>query len=384
MKPGPKISFVHDWLVTYGGGEKTLAAMMEVWPEAPVYTLVHDPDGPCRGFTQGKIIHTSFIQKLPGAKRNHRLFLPLMPLAVEQYDLSAYDLVISSSHAVSKGALTQADQLHICYIYTPMRYAWDLQQTYLREAGLERGVKGMLARALLHYIRLWDVATTNRVDDFVSISEFTARRVKKIYQRESRVIYPPVDIRAFQALENHEDFYLTVSRLVPYKKIDLIVETFNQLKDRRLVIIGEGPERKRLEALAGPNIQFLGFQSDEAVCGYMRRARAFLFAALEDFGIVPVEAQACGTPVIAYGKGGSLETVIDGVTGLFFAEQTAENLAATIRRFESGEHSLNVAEMRANAERFSRERFQREMHQYVEQRWSEFEHRSGRPGIASL
>lgn len=368
----PKIAFVHDWLVTFGGGEQVLAALLEVWPDAPVFTLVHDPDGPCGFFTRPREVYESFIGRLPGSRRNHRIFLPLMPLAIEQFDLSEFDIVISASHAVAKGALTTAHQLHLCYIFTPVRYAWDLYHRYLKDTHSEGGLRSLLIRPVLHYIRNWDILSANRVDDFIAISNFTARRVEKIYRRRAEVIYPPVDIQAFTPSPAKEDYYLTVSRLVPYKRIDLIIEAFNQMKTERLVIIGEGPERKRLEALAGPNIQFLGYQSTEAICRFMQQARAFVFAALEDFGIVPVEAQACGTPVIAYGQGGACETVIDGVTGVLFPEQTAESLIEAVKRLEALSPQLEPTAIRKNAERFSKDRFQQEFRQMVEQKWLDF------------
>jgi glycosyltransferase involved in cell wall biosynthesis len=369
---GFKVALFHDWAVLLGGAEKVLAELLEIWPEADVYTLVYDSRGPCSSFLQGRRVETSFIQKLPQAVRNYRLYLPFMPLAVEQFDLTGYDLVISSSHAVAKGVLTNHEQLHISYVHTPIRYAWEMQGEYLTQARMARGLRSYLARAILHYIRIWDLASAGRADWLIANSQHTARRIQKIYHRPAEVIYPPVDVDAFRPGEVKDDFYLTASRLVLHKRVDLIVEAFTYMPDRKLVIIGEGPELKKIAARAGRNIQFLGYQPFPVFLHYMQRARAFIFAALEDFGITPLEAQACGTPVIAYRKGGALETVIEGKTGLFFDEQTSKSLAAAIRRFENGELKLDVDVMRLNAERFSRDRFQRQVRQFVEKRWSEF------------
>lgn len=372
MFNGLKIALIHDWAVLLGGAEKVLAELLQIWPEAPLYTLVYDPAGPCREFLQGRRVETSFIQRLPGAVRRYRNYLPLMPLAIEQFDLSGYDLLISSSHAVAKGALTTHEQLHLSYVHTPIRYAWEMQAEYLTQAGMSRGLRGYLARAVLHYIRLWDLASANRADGLIANSQHTARRIRKIYGRRAEVIYPPVDVQAFVPGQAKEDFYLTASRLVLHKRVDLIVEAFRQMPERRLVVIGEGPELKKIAPRLGPNVRILGYQPFPEFLGYMQRARGFIFAALEDFGITPLEAQACGTPVIAYGKGGALETVIDGRTGLFFAEQTAEGLVEAIRRFEADGQRLDPGDMRRNAARFSCERFHDQIRQYVEKRWTEF------------
>jgi glycosyltransferase involved in cell wall biosynthesis len=326
-----------------------------------------------RGFLQGKRAQVSFIQRLPKAQRRYRTYLPLMPLAIEQFDLRGYDLVISSSHAVAKGVITGPDQLHICYCHSPMRYAWDLQHQYLKESGLERGMKSWIARALLHYLRLWDSRTANGVDVFIANSRYIARRILKVYRREAEVIYPPVDVEAFTLRQDKEDFYLTASRMVPYKRIDLIVEAFSQMPDRRLVVIGDGPEMPKVRAKAGPNVTLLGYQPFEVLRDYMQRAKAFVFAAEEDFGIAPVEAQACGTPVIAFGKGGAAETVVAGETGVFFQDQNVSSLIKAIEEFEK--LSFNPLRVRKNAERFSSERFRREFAALIEREWSRFKER---------
>ena len=365
-----KICLVHDWLTSYGGAELVLKTMLEIWPDAPIYTLVYNPEGSCKEIIQSTQVHGSFINKFKRAKRNHRTFLPLMPLAIEQFDLSGYDVVISSSHAVAKGVITGPDQLHISYVHTPIRYAWDLQHQYLTDAGLTRGLKGFMARALLHYIRLWDIRTVSGVDFYLANSHFVAQRIWKYYKREATVIHPPVEISRFTPKAEKENFYLTVSRLVPYKKIDLIVNAFRQMPDKQLVVIGDGPEMKKLSAIATPNIKLMGFLDNESTASYMQNAKAFIFAAEEDFGIVPVEAQACGTPVIAYGKGGVLETVIEGETGFYFDEQTPESLIAAIQQFEAAP-PLNSQTIRRNAERFDKERFKTILKTYVDSHYGD-------------
>lgn len=366
-----RVAVVCDWLTVYAGGEKVLEQILKVVPHAELYSLVDFlPEGE-RGFIQHKGVTTSFIQRLPLAQKRYRDYLPLMPLAVEQFDLSGYDLVISSSHAVAKGVLTGPDQFHLCYCHSPIRYAWDLQAQYLKEAGLERGLKGALARLLLHRVRLWDARTPNGVDEFVANSRFIARRIHKVYRRDSTVIYPPVDVDGFTLHEQKEDFYFTASRMVPYKKIDLIVEAFAGMPDKKLVVGSTGPDFEKIKAKAGPNVTLLGFQPFERLKDYMQRARAFVFAAEEDFGIVPLEAQACGTPVIAYGKGGSLETVKGGETGLFFDAQTVSSLQEAVRRFEG--MTFDPAAARAHAERFSAPRFRSEFSRFASERYAAFQ-----------
>ncbi|MBN1265944.1 MAG: glycosyltransferase family 4 protein [Anaerolineales bacterium] len=366
-----KITFVHDWLIDKGGSELVLAAMLELWPKAPVYTLIQNADGPCSEFLQGHRVQTSFLQRIPGVKKHYRSWLPLFPIAIEQFDLSEFDIIISNSHAAAKGVLTGPDQLHISHVCSPIRYAWDLQHQYLREAGV-RGLKSWVSRLLLHYIRLWDVRTAHGVDEFIAISHFIARRITKVYRRDSHVIYSPIDVENFPLCSEKEDFYLTVSRLVPYKRINLIVETFNAMPDKKLVVIGAGPDYRKVKALAGPNVTVLGHQPQEILEGYMQRAKAFVFAAEEDFGIVPVEAQSCGTPVIAYGKGGALETVVENKTGIFFCEQTTASLHEAVKRFESMGNCWDPVEIHKHAERFSKARFQQEILSFVEEKWALF------------
>jgi glycosyltransferase involved in cell wall biosynthesis len=359
-----RVAFVHEWFTTFAGSEKVLEQMLAVFPEASVFVLVDFLPTQDRSFLAGRSVKTSFLQKLPFAATKHRQYLPLMPLAVEQFDVSAFDLVISSSHAVAKGVITGPDQLHLCMCYSPMRYAWDLQHQYLSESGLNRGLKGALARVVLHYLRQWDLRTANGVDEFIAISKFIKRRIHKVYRRDAHVIYPPVQVDGFTLETHKESFFLTASRMVPYKRMDLIVEAFSMLPQHKLVVIGDGPDFEKVRAKAGPNVQMMGFQPFEVLRDHMQRARAFVFAAEEDFGITPVEAQACGTPVIAFGKGGSLETVIDGETGIFFNEQTVDSLFEAITRFDASH--FDPLRIRAHAEGFSEVRFRAEFRAFVQ------------------
>lgn len=362
-----KICIVHEYLIDFGGAEQVLKSLLELWPDAPVFTLIYDAKGNCKDIIQSTQIIGSFLNKMPLSQRKHRAYLPLMPLAIEQFDLSGYDVVISASHAIAKGVITRPDQLHIGYIHTPIRYAWDMQTEYLVKAGLTKGLRSLIIRSLLHYLRIWDMRTVAGVDHYVANSQFIAKRIMKLYKRKATVIHPPVEIERFTVREEKEDFYVTASRLVPYKKVDLIVKTFNQLPEKKLVVIGDGPELKELKNIASSNTTFLGFQRDQMVEDVLQRAKAFVYAAQEDFGIVPVEAQACGTPVIAYGKGGVLETVVHGKTGLFFFQQTENALATAIEDFEKIQ-TFNPLTIRKNAERFSKNRFKREMYDFVEEK----------------
>jgi glycosyltransferase involved in cell wall biosynthesis len=371
-----KIAIIHDWLVTYAGSERVLEQMLNVFPDADLFSLVDFLPPDQREFIQNKHVTTSFVQKLPFAKKKYRQYLPFMPLAIEQFDLSAYDIVLSSSHAVAKGVITGPDQLHVSYIHSPMRYAWDLQYQYLRESGLDKGIKSWPVRWMLHKIRQWDVCTNNGIDHIIANSRFIARRIMKVYRRESTLIYPPVDVESFTFYEEKEDFYLTASRMVPYKKIDLIVEAFAQMPDKKLVVIGDGPDFKKIQAKSGKNIELLGYQPSEVLKEYMQRARAFVFAAEEDFGIIPVEAQACGTPVIAYGKGGALETIkgLDDShpTGVFFKEQSVGAIIQAIRLFEKEHDHIDPNNCRENALRFSIARFRRELSEFIHKKYEEF------------
>ncbi len=360
-----KVAIVCDWLVVYAGAERVVEQILNIFPDADLFTLVDFlPDGQ-RDFIQNKQTHTSFIQKLPGAKKHYRSYLPFMPIAIEQLDVTDYDLVISSSHCVAKGILTGPNQIHISYVHSPIRYAWDLTHQYLRESGLNHGLKGALAKLILHYMRIWDTRTANGVDYFIANSRFIARRIKKVYGREADVIYPPIDVTAFTCCEDKQDYYLTASRMVPYKKVKLIVEAFNEMPDRQLIVIGDGPDFEKTKAIAKSNITMMGYQPFEVLKDKMQHAKAFVFAAEEDFGITPVEAQACGTPVIAYGRGGALETVKDGETGCFFKEQTVESIVKAVCDFDAKE-GITSEKCRKNAETFSIETFRKAFQAYAQ------------------
>ncbi|WP_046270055.1 glycosyltransferase family 4 protein [Pseudomonas syringae] len=369
-----RIAIVHDWLVSYAGAERVLASLINVWPAADLFAVIDFLSDQDRAHLHGKVARTTFIQKLPGARKHYSRYLPLMPLAIEQLDLSGYDLIISSNHAVAKGVLCGPDQLHISYVHSPIRYAWDLQHQYLQESGLSKGIKGGLARLILHYIRLWDQRTSTGVDAFIANSGFIGARISKAYRRDSTVIYPPVDTLGFTAQGTRGDFYLCASRMVPYKRMPMIVEAFAAMPDKRLIMIGDGPDLAKAQAIASQvsNVTLLGFQPSNVLLEHMRSARAFVFAAEEDFGISPVEAQACGTPVIAFAKGGVMETVrgLDHPqpTGVFYGQQTVASLIAAIGEFEAAQSRISPEACRANAERFSVARFEQEIKAFVEDR----------------
>jgi glycosyltransferase involved in cell wall biosynthesis len=366
-----KVAFVHEWLTTYAGSEKVLEVMLSEFPDSDVYCLIDYLPNEHRAFLTGKSVRTTFMQRIPFVRHLYKYLLSVMPFAIEQFDLSSYDIVISNCHAVAKGVITSPNQLHICYCYSPMRYAWDLQAQYLQESGLQRGIRSLIARWQLHRIRAWDHRTAQNVDHFIACSRYIARRIKKAYHLDSTVIYPNVAVDEFTIGDTREDFYLTSSRMVPYKKMHLIVEAFSKMPDRKLVVIGTGPQFQRCKALAGPNVTLLGYQPHAVLLRHMQRARAFIFAAEEDFGITPVEAQACGTPVLAFGRGGAAETVVDYATGLLFHEQSAAAIKDVVQRFELIEDSFDHEAIRAHALRFSTEAFCSEFKNYVYARWTE-------------
>jgi glycosyltransferase involved in cell wall biosynthesis len=374
VHPTPRrIAIVHDWLDTWGGGEQCLAQMLAVFPDATLFSLVDFLPDDLRARIGGRRARTSFLQSLPGARTRFRSFLPLFPRAVESLDLADFDLVLSSSHAVAKGAPSRPGQLHVCYCYSPMRYAWDLREEYLRQVGLDRGLRGFAVRRALDRLQLWDRASSARVDRFVAISRYIAARIRRCYDRDADVIYPPVALPSALPDVPRAGSYVTVSRFVPYKRIDLIAAAFRLLPDRELVVIGDGPEHDRIAAAAGPNVRLLGALPDDERDRWLAGSRAFLFAADEDFGIAPVEAQAYGTPVIAYGAGGALETIrgLDdpAPTGVFFAEQSPDAIARAVRQFESAADRISPQACRGNAERFAPERFRREFGTLVEREW---------------
>jgi glycosyltransferase involved in cell wall biosynthesis len=368
--PAPrKVALVHDWLTSIAGGEKVLQAIYEIYPGL-LHTLISDPKKLVGSIFEETSIQTSFIQKLPFSNRKFRTYLPLFPLAIEQFDLRSFDLILSSSHCVAKGVLSHSGQLHICYCHTPVRYAWDLSAEYLQDANLTKGIKGMFARMVLHYLRGWDVSSSHRVDHFIACSKYIARRIHKTYGRDAAIIYPPVDTAFFQPGSNREDYYLAASRLVSYKKIDLIVEAFSLLPNKKLIVIGDGPELKKIKEKATKNVEILGHQNNDQLRSYLQKAKAFVFAAQEDFGIMPVEAMACGTPVIALGKGGAKETILENKTGIFFSEQTPVQLIEAIKRFE--EKEWDPDSIRTRAEIFGKERFKKEYASFVDMKYAEF------------
>ncbi|MEI0222046.1 glycosyltransferase family 4 protein [Klebsiella sp. 77324] len=377
MSQKPNVGIVADWLVTYAGAERVIKEFLDIFPESELYSIVDFLQPEARNELHGKHAVTSFIQNLPKSKNNYQKYLPLMPLAIEQLDVSSHDIILSSSHAVAKGILTGPDQLHISYVHSPIRYAWDLQHQYLREAGFNKGIKASIVKYLLHKIRLWDYRTANGVDHFIANSQFISRRIKKVYNRESTVIYPPVDVERFTLNDKKEDYYFTASRMVPYKRIDLIVEAFSKMPEKKLIVIGDGSEIGKVKSKASKNVEILGYQPNHIMLEHMQNAKAFVFAAEEDFGITPVEAQACGTPVIAFGKGGSLETIrplgVDNPTGLFFSEQTIESIISQVNAFERNVEIFEPENCRLNSLRFSSLRFKNEMDNFINDKWLKFQ-----------
>lgn len=375
---------MHDWLVDFAGAESVLAEILNCFPGADLFALVDHLPHANRARIGGRRARTTFLQSMPGVASRLRYYLPLMPLAIEQLDVTGYDLVISNSHAVAKGVVVSPDALHISYLCSPMRYAWDMQFEYLRAAGMERGIQGALLRWFLHRLRIWDHRSAAGVDHFLADSQFVARRALKAYRRHARVIYPPVDTERFRPGTERAEYYLTVSRLWGYKRVDLLVEAFAAMPDRRLVVIGGGPELARLRALAPGNVQVLGHQPDGVVLEHMQRAKAFLFAAVEDFGIAPLEALACGTPVIALRRGGAAETCAgldsEEPTGVFFEEQTAAAVAGAVKLFEASATRISSEACRRRAEGFAAPRFRAEFRAFVETTyaaWSDYRRNAG-------
>ena len=379
-----RVAIVHDWLYVLGGAEKVLQEILRCYPGADVFTLfdlLRPEDRAKLGFEKS---NTSFLQKMPLLRKYHRSYLPLMPLAIEQFDLSSYDLVISSSCAVAKGVLTGPEQLHIAYVHSPMRYAWDLQHQYLQESGYATGIKGLMARALLHKMRIWDARTAHGPDAIFTNSQFVARRIKKIYGRDAKVIYPPVTIAQRAAILPVGNHFLAASRLVPYKRIEPIVRAFNTMPELELVVAGDGPEAARLKAIAGSNVRFAGFVPDKQLRDLMTTARAFVFAAEEDFGIIPVEAQSEGAPVLALGRGGARESILTTgprPTGMFFETPEPEAIAACVRSFVAKEKSISRLDCRQRAGFFSADRFRSQFAAAVNEEIDNF--RAGHQGRAT-
>lgn len=368
-----KYALVHEWLTPQAtGGSELVVQQILNHIDANLYALIDFESSNPDSYLYQRQIGTTFLQHLPYARYGVQKYLPLLPLAIEQLDLRQYDVILSSSHAVAKGVLTTPDQLHICYCHTPMRYAWDLTFDYLHQSKLGQGAVGWVTRYLLHRLRQWDVLSANRVDYFIANSHHTARRIWRCYRREATVIYPPVNVDNLPFSSEKADFYVTVSRLVSYKQVSLIVKAFNELQ-LPLVIIGTGPEMEKIRDLAKSNIQILGWQPDAVVKKYMAEAKAFVYAACEDFGIALVEAQACGTPVIAYGAGGALETVrnlpdsVDTATGIFFKSQTTAAIMEAVQKFEIYQNSFNPQYMRSHAFQFSLQVFAQRYLKFIEQ-----------------
>jgi glycosyltransferase involved in cell wall biosynthesis len=364
-----RVAITTDWLNSFGGAERVLIELHRMFPEAPIYTTVHDPNGLPHSM-RGWDVRTSFLQRVPFAKRRHQAFLPLMPMAFEQFDLGEYDLVLTTSSACAKGVITRPGTLNICYCYTPTRYLWDLYHEYTRE---KKGQAFIAATA--HWLRMWDRMAADRVDHFIAISHEVAGRIRRHYRRDAEVVYPPVDVERIRPNgHDAEDFYLVVSRLVPYKRVDLAVEAANR-QGCRLLVVGDGPERKRLEKQAGRTVRFLGRLDDAHIADLYARCRALLFPGFEDFGITPVEAQAAGRPVIAYGRGGAAETVVDGFTGVLFEEQTVECLMRAMLRME--EVAIDPEACRGQAERFSSATFRVQLAEVIRRELEGATHRSG-------
>ncbi|RKD32282.1 glycosyltransferase family 4 protein [Thermohalobacter berrensis] len=362
-----KVAIVHDWLTNMGGAERIILILHELFPKAPIYTLVYNSKNMPDDF-RNMDIRTSFLQKIPFSKKKYQNLLPLMPIAVEQFDLSEYDLVISSSTCCAKGVLTRANTLHISYCNTPMRYGWDFYHEYIKDKNI---ISKSLIAGLMNHIRMWDKVSSDRVDYFIANSNNVKKRIQKHYRRDAQVIYPPVNTDFYTPSNKDEEYYLIVSRLVSYKRIDLAIEVFNDL-GLPLVIIGDGPELARYKKIAKNNITFLGRLSDEEVREYYRRCKAFIFPGEEDFGITPVEAQACGRPVIAYGKGGALETVVNEKTGLFFHNQSVDSLKKVVTDFQKGNYNFDKKTIRNHALRFSINRFKKDIMEFINEKINSF------------
>ena len=357
-----KIAIIHDWFDKPGGAERVVKNLLEIYPDADIFSIVDFfSDEDRKKYLYGKRAKTTFVQHLPFAKKKFRAYFPILPFAIESIDLRGYDIIISSSHAFAKGVITHPEQKHICYCYTPMRYIWDMQKDYFNDHSI-KGLKRIYLSYIFHKMRVWDRSNSSSIDRFISISSFISQRISKYYSKESTTIYPPVDIDRFKCHLEKDDYYFTASRLVPYKKIRLIAETFAK-NGKKLLIAGDGPDRDEIKKRVGSNTIMLGAISDEEMVDLMQRAKAFIFASFEDFGIVPVESMACGTPVIAYGKGGALDTVKDGVNGVLFHEQSVESLQSAIDRFES--MHFDSKQVSDSAKRFSEDRFKEEIKRLV-------------------
>jgi len=357
------IAIVHEWLNNYGGSERLLSEILGIYPRAELYALIHNKQNLVNTALGGRSVNTSFMQNIPHVEHLYRGLLPLMPLAIESVNVRQYPVVVSISHAVAHGVKTHKDQIHVSYVCTPMRYAWHLQDDYLHLHHLDKPLIGSAARLTLSMLRRWDRKSASRADHLLAISKWTAARIKQAWGRESQVIYPPVDLNRFTPAKDRDNFYLHVARLVPYKMTAEIIRAFNELK-MPLIIVGDGSEISSLQKIAKDNIKLLGYQTDAVVADLMNRAKAFVYIAVEDFGIAMVEAQAAGCPVIAYEKGGAEEIVLNGETGLLFQEQSARSMIEAV--LQSQKMQLNSQAASTNAARFSSERFRNEFSTYME------------------
>lgn len=358
-----KVAIVHDWLCVDGGAEVVLKHLLHIFPKADIYTIVDTLPPQYRNFLENHTIYTSILQKYKFSKKKYKYFMPLMPYLVEQFDLSEYDLVVSSSHFVAKGVITSPDQLHIAYIYSPIRYAWDLYHEYNKIGALGSGLKNLFMKIWLHKMRIWDFTSSYRPDYLIADSKFIQKRIQKAWRRESVVVYPPVELDSTIYCEKKEDYYVTLSRLVEYKRIDIIIEAFNQMPDKKLVIIGDGRLKEKLQSQAHQNIVFKGYLPRQEAMGVVSKAKAFIFMPKEDFGIVPIEAQACGTPVIAYGEGGAKETVLENKTGIFVQDQTAKSLKEAILKFES--FKISPKDCKEYVQKFSPLKFEKSIRDFI-------------------
>ena len=365
-----KVALVHDWLTGRRGGEKVLEVFAEIFPEAPIYTLVHFIGSQSEAIEK-RIIHTSFIQKLPFVEKKYRSYLPLYPIAIELFNLQDFDLIISSSHCVAKGVIPRPDALHISYIHSPMRYAWNHYFSYFSKERLGF-LSCLVIPPIIHGLRLWDTTSAHRVDYFLANSGTVAERIQKYYRRSAEVIHPPVDTELFQPGETSEDYFLIVSALVPYKRIEIAIEAFKR-SGQALKIVGVGPEYKKLRRKASPNIQFLGSLDDGDLVQAYQKSKALIMPGEEDFGINALESQACGVPVLAYGRGGATETVIPEETGLFFPEISADSLLSALDKFKG--MTFNKMKIREHAENYSRDKFKDRMSSCFHERWAEHKNR---------
>lgn len=367
-----KKALICDWLDKYSGAERCIQSFTDIWNDFDIFSLVDFLNQTDRNIIlKGQKTHSSLIANLPFSKSKFRNYLPLFPYAIEQFDLSEYKLILSSSHCVAKGVLSNHDQLHICYMHTPMRYAWDMYHSYLRDKNLKGQTKSFLIRYFLHRIRIWDIISAKRADKLIANSKFVAKRIEKIYNRKADVIYPPVDTDKFDLNENKDEYYITVSRLVGYKKVDLIVRAFVK-NGRRLIIIGDGEEMQNIKKLSTKNIEILGHQNDENLKKYLQNAKAFIYAGVEDFGISIIEAMACGTPAIVFGVGGACESVKNGVCGLHFKSQSLESLNDAIKSFEENIDKFEPKLIREYALKFNKKRFETEIKSYVNNECEKF------------